>query len=151
MKNLRTGLLVVFIVILCACQPHAMSRGVGQNIIEHSDLLGVWVVEFIAERPVIDRSPARIQFSADGDINGNASCNRFFGNYTYNDQLLVINQLGSTRMMCLPALMEQEVRLLEFLPTASSASIENGLLILRDTEGKLVIQASKEELSENGI
>lgn len=144
MKNLFTTVLVAFAIFLGACQPQAMSRDATEAA-HNNELLGIWVVEYISERAVIDASPARIQFGPDGAINGNASCNRFFGDYTYEDSRMVINHLGSTRMMCLPALMEQEARLLEFLPTASSASIENGLLILRDANGQRIIQASVEE------
>ena len=148
MKNLSTSVLVAFTIFLSACQPHAMSRD-ATEVADSDELFGIWVVEYISERPVIDGSPARIQFGADGAINGNASCNRFFGDYTYQEGRLTINPLGSTRMMCLPSLMEQETRLLEFLPTARSASIENGLLILRDANGRLIIQASVEEAKSN--
>lgn len=148
MKNFFTSVLVAFTIFLGACQPHAMSRD-ASKVANSDELFGIWVVETISERPVIDGSPARIQFGTDGAINGNASCNRFFGDYTYEDGRLTINPLGSTRMMCLPTLMEQETRLLEFLPTASSASIENGVLILRDAKGRLIIQASVEDTNDN--
>lgn len=109
-------------------------------------LQGTWYIEYIGDRPVIDHSPARIQFAVDGLLNGNASCNRFFGNYTYVDkQLKIPASLGATKMMCLPALMEQEQRLFEQLPMAHWASVENGLLILRDNQGKQVIKASRDE------
>lgn len=146
MKNLIASLLVLSAVILVACAPMVTSQDTVKNSATDSALIGVWVVEFIGERPVVDRSPARIQFSEDGAIAGNASCNRFFGKYTYANQVLAIEPLGSTRMMCLPALMEQEQRLLEQLPTATTANIENGLLILRDSADQSVIQASREEL-----
>lgn len=145
MKNLIAGLLVLSAIILVACSPMVTSQDKVKHPVADSALIGVWVVEFIGERPVVDRSPARIQFSGDGAIAGNASCNRFFGKYTYTKQALAIDPLGSTRMMCLPALMEQEQRLLEQLPTATTASIENGLLILRDSADQRVIQASREE------
>lgn len=145
MKNLIAGLLVLSAIILVACAPMVTSQDTVKTPAVDSALMGVWVVESIGERPVVDRSPARIQFSGDGAIAGNASCNRFFGKYTYTKQTLAIEPLGSTRMMCLPALMEQEQRLLEQLPTATTANIENGLLMLRDGANQLVIQASREE------
>jgi heat shock protein HslJ len=81
----------------------------------------------------------------DGAINGNASCNRFFGQYTYSNTVLVIGALGSTKMMCLPSLMEQEQRLLEHLLNATQVRLENGLLILQDGSGASLITASREE------
>lgn len=111
-----------------------------------SEVIGTWYVEYIGERPVIDHSPARIQFTHEGAINGNASCNRFFGSYTYkNGQLTIPGNLGATKMACLPALMEQEQRLFEHLPTATHAVVENGLLILRNAQGTQVIRASRDE------
>ena len=43
------------------------------------DLMGAWTVEYIGERPVIDNSPATIEFAEEGRVGGNASCNRFVG------------------------------------------------------------------------
>jgi heat shock protein HslJ len=145
MKNVISSLLILSAIILVACAPMVTSQDSVSPPADNSALLDVWVVEYIGDRPVVDRSPARIQFSDDGAIAGNASCNRFFGKYRYTNQTLAIDPLGSTRMMCLPALMEQEQRLLEQLPKATRVTIENGLLILRDDTGQLVIQASREE------
>src|SRR5690606_41534978 len=68
------------------------------EVADSNELFGIWVVEYISERPVIDGSPARIQFGADGAINGNASCNRFFGDYTYQEGRLTIKDRKSTRL-----------------------------------------------------
>ena len=43
------------------------------------ELMGAWTVEYIGERPVIDNSPAFIEFAEEGRAGGNASCNRFTG------------------------------------------------------------------------
>lgn len=108
---------------------------------------GTWVVEYIGERPVIDRSPARVQFTEEGEIRGNASCNRFFGRYEAQP-VLSISPLGSTRMACIPALMEQEGRLLKILPNARSVHFEQGILILNDEHGAQVLRAARDEHTE---
>jgi heat shock protein HslJ len=148
------------LLLLVACQqpgqPHTTSEANKPPIANEQssayraatkqELSGTWYIEYIGDRPVLDRSPARVQFTEDGAINGNASCNRFFGSYTYSDKKLVIPQsLGATKMMCLPALMEQEQRLFQHLPNAAQASLLNGLLVLRDAEGNQVIKASRDE------
>lgn len=126
--------------------PKAANSAPSYTAANAKDLKGIWYVEFIAERAVIDYSPARIQFADKDAINGNASCNRFFGTYTYIDQKLVIPEsLGATKMMCLPALMEQEKRLFTELPNAVQASLENNLLVLRDENGRQIIKASREQ------
>ncbi len=159
MKFFTLSILIISALLTTACQQAGKpSRETRTDSTETSaarathdamtaeELAGVWYVEYIGDRPVIDRSPARIQFTEDGAINGNASCNRFFGSYTYvNEQLDIPTNLGATKMMCLPALMEQEQRLLQHLPKAARASLSNGLLILRDADGNQVISAARDE------
>ena len=72
-------------------------------------------VEWIGERPLIDRSHLTITFGEDGRAYGNAGCNHWFAAYSRNDAELNIAQPGATRKMCAPALMEQEQRFLEAL------------------------------------
>ncbi|MGG2397340.1 META domain-containing protein [Pseudomonas sp. SH1-B] len=72
-------------------------------------------VEWIGERPLIDRSHLTITFAADGRAHGNAGCNHWFAGYALNDDALTFEAPGSTRKMCAPALMEQEQRFLTAL------------------------------------
>lgn len=58
-------------------QPAVSEPGPAYHAATRKELSGIWYIEYIGDRPVIDRSPARIQFTEDGAINGNASCNRF--------------------------------------------------------------------------
>ncbi|WP_052481062.1 META domain-containing protein [Gilvimarinus agarilyticus] len=108
------------------------------------NLLGEWRVEYIAGRGVIDYSPARVRFNEDGKLNGNASCNRFFGDYQQDGQRLIIKEpLGATRMLCVPALNEQEERLLAALPGTHNIAIRHGILTLTDDGGNEVLRAAK--------
>lgn len=132
----------VFLIALVACRQLSSNDPVEMI---GKGLQGIWVVEYIAARPVVDRSPARIHFAEDGTLNGNASCNRFFGKYRYNEQDLIIEPLGSTRMACVPALMEQEQRFMEALPRAVRAHLENDLLTLFDAAGTPVLKAVRDE------
>ena len=77
---------------------------------EHS-----YQVEWIGERPLIDRSHLTITLGDDGRAYGNAGCNHWFAGYTLNGDKLSFSTVGSTRMMCPPALMEQEARFLNSL------------------------------------
>lgn len=132
----------LLLVSLAACKQLAAPEKID---VVQSYFPGIWVVEYIGDRPVVDRSPARIHFAEDGVLNGNASCNRFFGKYSYNEATLVIEPLGTTRMACVPALMEQEARFLAAFPRAASASLEHGILILRDVNGQQIIRAARDE------
>lgn len=72
-------------------------------------------VEWIGERPLIDRSHLTITFAADGRAHGHAGCNHWFAGYTLKDDDVRFETPGSTRKMCAPSLMEQEQRFLAAL------------------------------------
>ncbi|MDD0842472.1 META domain-containing protein [Pseudomonas sp. Gutcm_11s] len=72
-------------------------------------------VEWIGERPLIDRSHLTITLGEDGRAYGSAGCNHWFASYNREEDKLTFAQPGATRKMCAPALMEQEQRFLEAL------------------------------------
>ena len=74
-----------------------------------------YVIEWIGERPLIDNSYLTITLDADGRAFGTAGCNHWFASYTMQEQQISFGPSGSTRMMCAPALMEQEQYFLEAL------------------------------------
>jgi heat shock protein HslJ len=112
------------------------------------ELIGAWTVEYIGDRPVMDRSPAFIQFDTEGRVSGSASCNRMTGEYIQEGPALVFRPMAVTRMMCPEALMEQEQRLLFALDEVGRWRIEEGMLILEDFDGGLVLRASPREVAE---
>lgn len=76
-----------------------------------------YIVEWIGERPLIDRSHLSLQLDTKQQrAHGFAGCNNWFGNYELQDGQLRINQIATTRKLCAPALMEQEQRYLAALP-----------------------------------
>jgi heat shock protein HslJ len=112
------------------------------------ELIGAWTIEYIQDRPVIDNSPAYIEFDAEGRVSGSASCNRMTGAYIQDGPALVFRPMAVTRMMCPDALMEQEGRLLPALDEVARWRIEDGMLILEDSDGGLVFRASPREVEE---
>ncbi|MCU1716733.1 META domain-containing protein [Pseudomonas sp. 5P_3.1_Bac2] len=72
-------------------------------------------VEWIGERPLIDRSHLTITLGEDGRAYGNAGCNHWFTSYQLDGNKLSFAAPGSTRKLCAPALMEQETRFLQSL------------------------------------
>jgi heat shock protein HslJ len=110
-----------------------------------SDLAGAWVVEFIGERPVIDNSPAYIEFAEEGRVGGNSSCNRFTGAYVLSGSSLTFSKLASTKKMCFGALMEQETRFLAALERVAKVQMQNGLLVLLDAKDGVVFKASRRQ------
>jgi heat shock protein HslJ len=72
-------------------------------------------VEWIGERPLIDRSHLTITLDNDGRAYGNAGCNHWFAHYTLAGNTLSFSAAGTTRKACAPALMAQEARFLDSL------------------------------------
>lgn len=76
-----------------------------------------YIVEWIGERPLIDRSHLTLQLDAKQQrVHGMAGCNTWFGTYRLAGDKLHISHIAATRKLCAPALMEQEQRYLAALP-----------------------------------
>lgn len=102
-------------------------------------LQGQWNMTEVDGKPVIAGSTPTIGFEADGKINGNASCNRFFGGYTLSGEGLTAGDLGASMMMCEQTLMDQEMKVLEILKGLAGFGIgEDGKLILRTNDGRTI-------------
>jgi heat shock protein HslJ len=90
-----------------------------------------WRAETIMGRPVIDSSLATITFEADGRVHGRGGCNRYFGAATMAGEQVSFGALGSTKMACAEALMDQEARFFQALESAERWSLdEHGLLAI---------------------
>lgn len=95
-----------------------------------------WVIEDIAGGGVIDNSHATLQFLSDGKLAGSTGCNRLMGGYELNGKQLKIEPAGTTMMACPPALMMQERKLLDLLPTFRQFRMDaTGALILQTEQG----------------
>ncbi len=111
--------------------------------VEAQDISGSWLVERIAERPVMDYSPASLTFGEEGRLGGNASCNLIMATYTLDGDQLVIGPAGVTRKLCPPALMEQEQRFLAALEAVARVEIRNELLYLYSADERELFRASR--------
>ena len=104
---------------------------------------GPWFVEYIGDRPVIDRSPANFLFGENGQVTGSASCNSFTGSYEMSGDSLKFGLLATTRRACIEALDEQEQRFLATVPSVAQWAIEYGLLVLSDAKGQELLRAAR--------
>jgi heat shock protein HslJ len=94
-------------------------------------------VEWIGERPLIDRSHLTITLGEDGRAYGSAGCNHWFASYRRDGDALRFEQPGATRKLCAPALMEQEQRFLEALGQVQRWDVSGiGQLRLWPAKGK---------------
>jgi heat shock protein HslJ/uncharacterized lipoprotein YbaY len=98
---------------------------------------GEWRVEDIAGTGVVDGSRATLNFDADGQLAGSASCNQYSGSYSLTgEDLRVSSKTAMTLMACVPELMDQESRLLQLLSQVRRFKISvDGALILETGDG----------------
>ncbi|MEZ0335234.1 MAG: META domain-containing protein, partial [Gemmatimonadales bacterium] len=59
-----------------------------------------------------------LEFPESGKVAGRGSCNRFFGSVEISGESIKLGQLGSTRMACPEAVMNQESRYFQALEAA---------------------------------
>ena len=107
-------------------------------------VLGLWRVEQARTEPILDKRRARIEFGADGKLSGHTSCNTLSASYTLEGSTLKVGPVVTTRMACAQLQMEQEDRVLTALELAASARVrDDGLLELRDDEGRGLLRATR--------
>ena len=86
-----------------------------------------WRIANIDGQPVPQSGGARapqIRF-ADGHLSANAGCNTMTGGYTLNGNVISVDQMASTMMMCQEA-MEREARLGQILAQPLTVASEGG-------------------------
>lgn len=87
-----------------------------------------WRLEDLSGRGVIDNTQATLNFDEDGSVSGNASCNALTGGAEVRGGSVTFGELATTRKMCVPALMDQEVRYLAALQGTRRFRVEEPFL-----------------------
>jgi heat shock protein HslJ len=94
------------------------------------------VTAFAGQTPLADH-PITFEFDTEGNIAGDASCNRFGGNCMIDGNTIKIGPLRSTRRACEPDIMQQEQKFLALLSAATTWSIEGDDLVLTAPDGEI--------------
>jgi heat shock protein HslJ len=89
-----------------------------------------WLLEDLAGSGVIDQIQATLSFPEAGKVAGNASCNRFFGPAEISGKNIKLGPLGSTRMACPEAVMNQETKYLNALQAAERYEWKDPYLLI---------------------
>jgi heat shock protein HslJ len=81
------------------------------------------------------------RFGTDGQVTGNAGCNRYFASYRQQDGHLEVGMAGATRMFCAdpPGLMDQEGHFLEALRSGTTIVLSGDRLELLRADRKLAL------------
>jgi heat shock protein HslJ len=121
---IAVGLLMIILPILAAC---GNSPAPAADPLEGTN----WQLLFYRKTSVIEDTSITAHFE-NGEINGSAGCNSYFGAYQVEGQNLTIEQIGMTEMYCMEpeGLMDQESTYLEYLADAQSFEIADGRLTI---------------------
>lgn len=99
-----------------------------------------WVVESIDGRGVVDNSRTTLTFDPQGQIAGRAGCNRYTGAYQLQGAKFEVKGVATTRMICVPALMDQETRFLKLLDQVRTFQLQrDGSLVLRTDDQRRIV------------
>lgn len=81
------------------------------------------------------------RFGTDGQVTGNAGCNRYFASYRQHEGNLEVGMAGATRMFCAdpPGLMDQEGHFLEALRSSTTIVISGDRLELLRADRKVAL------------
>ncbi|NTS30005.1 META domain-containing protein [Phyllobacterium sp. BT25] len=104
-----------------------------------------WVAEDLNGRGVIDYAQTTLLIGPSGAASGSGGCNRFATTATINGAKISFKPAAATRMMCAPAVMDQEQKFFAVLEEARTYSVEaaTGKLFLYDKDGKIVARLSR--------
>jgi heat shock protein HslJ len=112
------------------------------------NLEGNYSIETVSESDV-NVHQLTIQFNNETkQVSGFSGCNRFFGSYTLEGNILNIGPLASTKMMCQDPANTIESQLLNQLSNINSFSTKDKTLILKANDDAVITATLKEEKIE---
>lgn len=135
---IRAAAFVLSTMLLAACQSAAPSPVAARH-----PLIGTsWLARDIDGRGVLDDLRSTLVVESAERVSGQAGCNRYFGRVGLEESNIGISRVGSTKMACPPAVMDQERRFLEALQAASYWERGGDILIIFDGERRQRLRLS---------
>ena len=106
------------------------------------DVIGKWAI-IEANGLSTDSAETKpfIEFCDSGMVNGHASVNTFFGQYTINGDSIFFNQMGATTMMGHD--MEVETAILTAIAQCATLELQDSLLCAKDHDGNVVLSMKR--------
>ena len=99
-----------------------------------------WLAEDIKGGGVIDNAQTTVSIAAGGKVAGSGGCNRLFGQATIAGDALTFGGIGTTRMACAPALMDQEQKFLGALAATRAFRFDGPYLKFYDAGGTELVR-----------
>ncbi len=96
-----------------------------------------WQVDTFAGESPLTEHPITFEFDTEGNIAGDASCNRFGGSCQIEGDKIKVGRLRSTRRACESDVMKQEYKFLALLGAAATWSLDGDKLVLTSPDGEI--------------
>ncbi|MBO5675784.1 MAG: META domain-containing protein [Bacteroidaceae bacterium] len=130
---------------LVACMAFCNCANVKTNKFStQPDILGQWtIVEANGMSTDSAETTPFILFSDSGRVNGNASVNTFFGQYTLKGDSISFDQLGATMMMGREKDMEVEMAVMAALAQCVTLEVQDSVLNAKDHDGNVVMSLTR--------
>ena len=107
-----------------------------------------WRVADLAGKAPLRDHPISMIFDAKGRLTGEASCNRFSGTFTVEEDRITVSRVRVTRRACEEPVMAQERQFLNLFEALTTWTItDENVLVLHGATGE--IKATRREKSED--
>lgn len=93
-------------------------------------LVGRWLAEDIGGGGVIDFLQTTLEINDDGTYAGFAGCNSYTGTFGFSGEKITFSPPGTTRKICVPAVMDQEGKFFDALKQGLSWKVDDTKLLL---------------------
>ncbi|WP_431132785.1 META domain-containing protein [Psychroserpens mesophilus] len=146
MKHLAI-LISLIILKSCGSSQDVASASNSTHMITNETIFGTYTLEQI-EATNVTSYELTLEFdSKTNKVSGFAGCNRFFGTYSTNENLISFSELGATRKMCQNEANAVEGTMFKVLAKINAFDISNGTLSLKNDDTVLII-ANKNMMSK---
>ncbi|WP_349436115.1 META domain-containing protein [Pararhizobium sp. A13] len=112
-----------------------------------AELVGTWLAEDIGGGGVIDDLQTTLEINDDGTYSGFAGCNHYTGTFNLEGNEIIFGPAGATRKMCVPAVMDQEMKFFHALRFGLSWKVEDTKLVLTKPDSNLYMRLAAHTLS----
>ncbi len=137
----------------------SMSERSPNSVTTLAQLTGTeWLLEDLGGAGVIDNLQTTLRFDEANRISGRGGCNQYRGAAQLTGEAsespFTVGAVASTRMMCSPAVMNQETRYFQALEKAQQIKLEGPYLLIYGEDGTAPLrftqlEAQRESTSEN--
>jgi putative lipoprotein len=102
-----------------------------------------WLAEDIGGRGVVDNVRTAITIGAGGEVTGSGGCNRLRGVAQTDGSSLTFGTMATTRLMCPPAVMDQEGKFLRALDLTREFRLDGPYLKFLDRDGAALVRFAR--------